>query len=276
MLVKIESLYQTTKDYNEDYIRYDTNHAIILDGASPLIKLKNSNYICSKFVEIIGEELSKRILNGNINLKQVLNLSMESVLNSKMADEFIKQDMSASICILRNIKDKLELYYLGDCSIYILRNDFYRFRQDFVEKFDRKVIDNMILIHKDEKISIKNTMKNDKIKNLLLNNRNSKNTKVGYPILDTSLKGINYGKEISLDACDYDKILMCSDGFDRIFDLFKIIDAKTFVSTFRKKDLELYYDKMKSMSTEDDNYNRFPRFNSVDDTSAMFFEVSKD
>ncbi|MDO5018316.1 MAG: hypothetical protein Q4E02_03360 [Lagierella massiliensis] len=63
MLFKSQGISISTKDYNENYIRYGNDYAIALDRASPLIKQEYLNLTCNKFVESMRDNLENKIVD---------------------------------------------------------------------------------------------------------------------------------------------------------------------------------------------------------------------
>ncbi len=274
MFKNIQSITYTEKDQNEDTYYFDEDIAFVIDGASSLIKNDKSNYIVHNFVNEIKKYLII-YLKENISIGDALLKSLKFALKMDLDKEFIMNDVSAAISIIR-IKDEfLEIFYLGDCNILIeYVNSYELFSCEKLNYLDSIVKKRMVDISKEENNSILETRYHKDINDLLIKNRSLKNKDNGYYTLDTVGNGINkaYSKRIKLNSIK--SILICSDGFSQSYDTLNIYDDyKSIINRIRTNSIENIQREILNIQNDDYLLNKYPRFYKTDDITAIYLEL---
>lgn len=274
MFKNIQSIAYTEKELSEDTYYIDNNFVFVIDGASPLIKNKNSNFITYKFVNEIKKNLII-YLKENISIEDALENSLRETLLNGFSKDFTNNDVSAAISILRIRDDYLEIFYLGDCNILIEYNsDNELFTCRKLEYFDNLAKKKMKEISIRENISILEAREHYEVKKQLSKNRSLKNKDNGYYILDTSGIGINktYSKNIKLNSIK--SILVSSDGFSQAYDTLNIYDDfKSLMDDIRINSIENIQEEILKVQNNDKLLNKYPRFSKTDDITAIYMEL---
>lgn len=274
MFKNIQSIHYTEKEFSEDTYFFNEGFAFVIDGASPLIKNNNSNFITYKFVNDIKKNLII-YLKKNISIDDALKKSLRETLLNDFSKDFVNNDVSAAISILRIRDDYLEIFYLGDCNILIEYDyDYELFTCRKLEYFDNLAKKKMIDISNIENISILETREHDEIKKQLSKNRSLKNKDNGYYILDTSGNGVNnaYYEKIKLNSIR--SILVSSDGFSQAYDTLNIYnDYNSFINDIRIGSLKSIQEDIVRVQNSDKLLNNYPRFSKTDDITAIYMEL---
>lgn len=261
---------------NEDAIGYGDNFIFVIDGATTLHKKGNSDYsdaswLSNRLSVLLKEKLPN--LNRNIDtilydcldiLKKEFNNMYKNKLLSKVPSP------SAGICIFREKNEVIEAFRLGDVLgiIEYNNNKIDLMQEKNLSKFDKIAIEKQIKIAKKKNISVKEARLY--INKTLIKHRKLMNKKTGYYILDLSAKGIKYGEYKIYNKSEIKSISCMSDGFSCIVDTYKIINNYDNLQLFLKESevLELYK-KMKETILNDLDYNIYPRFKLIDDSSVI-------
>lgn len=268
----LQILNYTEKKFNEDTYFISNNFAFVIDGASMITNKENSNYIIHRFVNDLKKNLSIELYNNNISIVCALESALKNTLNSKLKNEYISNDVSAAISIIRFLDSYCEIFTLGDCSILLELDDTIKeFKSKDIEVLDKKVLDEMKNISIKENISILESREHNVIVNYLKNNRLLKNKENGYWILDTTGVGIKNGFYTKIKKEIINGILICSDGFSQVYDTLNIY------SDFNKLFLDLKIFSINKVlftilekQNNDKLLNEFPRFSKTDDTTAIY------
>ena len=153
--MKVEQmLLRSEKEYNEDYIWFNENTVMILDGSTNLVVYKDlpDGYW---YVEHFSKAFEKCLQNSDnieIVLKQaidVVSLEFEEVTGVNSGT--VKNTPSAAISIVSIGENTIDCYALGDCSIIVYYNEETKpdlICQNVVEKFDNAVIQQMVKLAK--------------------------------------------------------------------------------------------------------------------------------
>lgn len=262
----------TEKEYNEDTYFVSNNFAFVIDGASTIQKMDNCNFIVHKFVNDFKTNLSNEFYNNKISIFNALDNALKNTLNSKFKNEYIANDVSAAISIVRFIDDYCEIYSLGDCSVLIELDDTIKaFKSKDIEKLDKKVIDKMKSISNRENISILESREHEETINQLKNNRLLKNKEEGYWILDTTGVGIKNGFYSKIKKELINGVIICSDGFSQAYDTLNIYsDLKKLFLDLKIFSINKVLFTILEKQNNDKYLNEFPRFIKTDDTTAIY------
>ena len=163
---------------NEDWVVYrNSSFVMILDGATGLLPSKlpdecNYHTWAEWFVKRLGE-LVADLIHQPMTLKNILKNCIYILKHEYermvtydpgMSEEERKlMEPSASVAILRETKDCVELFTLGDLSILLKYADgrIQSIYDNSVEQLDEKVIRLLPAIAKEKDISVKEAFKRD-------------------------------------------------------------------------------------------------------------------
>ncbi|WML36697.1 protein phosphatase 2C domain-containing protein [Clostridium sp. OS1-26] len=263
---------------NEDIVFASSFYGWVIDGATGLAK-KNITGCTSDaawFVKAWDEYLKKNIDNMSLTLKQIINNGMEFVER-----EFYKLDKtnsidklsipSASIALIRINNNKIEYFLLGDCTLIAENVDgkHIKIKDKSVEKLDGIAIEELKGYMKEDGLNF-NEARN-RVSDLLIKHRLLKNTPKGYWVLEFNREAIDNAIVGELEFEQYKKVLLMSDGFAAIADVYKHIEHSSIIGAVEKLGLNRVYEIIREIENEDIDMKKYPRLKVGDDASAIIF-----
>lgn len=287
MFTSIKSICIPGNGVNEDYLGYSETFLFVLDGATILGKKeraeKNQNLAAqmeteaSRFVTQVGNYLQLNLSDTTRTIEGILRDAVSSldIVNIE-SPESSYRNPSAGLSLFRRNGAMLEYYGLGDCSgtISFSNGAFRMLHDDTLTGLDQKVIQEMINLANEKNIHISDARK--LIEPLLIDNRNKKNTKDGYWVLDASGEGICHGTLSTFSIEEIHSVSLMTDGFAGICTTFHMV--KNFAELHNRildENLENIVKELFELQDTDLFYDRFPRFKHRDDTTAIFALIEK-
>jgi len=264
---------------NEDVANLNKHGAWILDGATGLNgkNLIDKDSDAKWYVKQWDEYVNKNFHRTDIDLKRIVKEGINIVKDkyyNRVKDKSIKSlDLpSSSIVLTRWIKDTLEYFILGDCTLIIENNNKLNvIKDDSVTKLDNKVFQAMDEIMKKEGKTLPEAKK--EVNNLIVRNRLLKNTNEGYWILGFDAEAVDRGLYGKIPFNSDTKLLMASDGFSAITDRYNYIDMENLIHEAQNKGLDNLCRKLREIEEEDSSGDKYPRFKKNDDASAIYIEL---
>jgi serine/threonine protein phosphatase PrpC len=275
----VDSISKAGNIVNEDCISFGSTFGLVLDGATGLRKkiIPDSESDAKWFVENMKNCIVSNI-DRNISLLEIIEQGigeMKYKLRSYELGIIEEVDKpSASIAMIRQNKDELEIFSLGDCTILIITVDekIIRIYDDSVSKLDNEIITKMIQLSKEESISIERTR--SLVENDLIKNRYKKNTENGYWILgfdEEALKN-SYYKKWNLE--NIKSVCLFSDGFADFYENMGLADDYIdFYKILSKTDVNEIYFRLRREQEEDCDCNEHPRLKKMDDASILILDI---
>lgn len=259
---------------NEDTVYTNDNFGFVIDGATGLLKerITDKDSDAQWFAEALKNYLVKNLGNNELSIQEVMRGAITKINNDYNAlegAENVKSRPSAGTCIYRLNGDKFEYFILGDCSLLVenKNGEITHLKTEDIQRLDGINIDKMAKIAKEKNINVIDArpMINDD----LVKTRLSQNTKEGYWIVSDSLDAVDHALTGTLNANEISQIVGLSDGFSQIFDTFGIFDKETLVKKLKTENLQDLYQILWNKQEEDKFCNKFPRFKTRDDASAL-------
>lgn len=272
---------------NEDAIGFGRNYCFAMDGASCLsgrnvvdpvsdaawMALKVRDGLCALL------DAGDPRPTGEL-LKQVMapiRAEYIRACNSKGV-EAPEDSPSAGFAMFRQRDGRLEFFGLGDC-VGVAKlpdgSDFWWLDQK-LPALDRQVLEKMHMLHQSAGISMAEAKK--ACTDLLIYNRNLRNTPDGYRILDLlSDTGIENATEMAWDLTAPVCVAAFSDGFSQLTEVFGIYeDYSAQFEAMRHNDLEEMFRRLCALQDADADCTGYPRFKCRDDTCALWGVFSPD
>ena len=264
---------------NEDVANLNKHGAWILDGATGLNgkNLIDEDSDAKWYVKQWDEYVNKNFHRTDIDLKRIVKEGINVVKDKyykRVKNKSVKSlDLpSSSIVLTRWIKDTLEYFILGDCTLIIENNNKLNvIKDDSVTKLDNKVFQAMDEIMKKEGKTLPEAKK--EVNNLIVRNRLLKNTNEGYWILGFDAEAVDRGLYGKIPFNSDTKLLMASDGFSAITDRYNYIDMENLIHEAQNKGLDNLCRKLREIEEEDSSGDKYPRFKKNDDASAIYIEL---
>lgn len=264
---------------NEDIANINKHGAWILDGATGLNgkNLIDKDSDAKWYVKQWDEYVNKNFHRTDIDLKRIVKEGINVVKDkyyNRIKEKSVKSlDLpSSSIVLIRWIKDTLEYFILGDCTLIIKSNNKLNvIKDDSVTRLDNKVFRAMDEIMKKEGKTLSEAKK--EVNNLIVSNRLLKNTNEGYWILGFDTEAVDRGLYGKIPFSSDTKLLMASDGFSAITDRYNYIDMENLIHEAQNKGLDNLCRKLRQIEEEDSSGDKYPRFKKNDDASAIYIEL---
>lgn len=262
--------------YNEDACFICEDFGFVLDGATGLSgeKVTEEKSDALWLVTKVKNYLIQNLANKSKSIAEILTDCVEYVFkeyNKLLNGRIVIDAPSCCVSIFRIEQNKIVFYTLGDSPILVkLTNGKIKqiCRKDLVN-FDKKTIRIFKKYQHSNSCSFYDACKSNN--HIILNRRvELKNKPKGYYVFGESKGVIKFGKTVCYDLKNVDEILIMSDGYSQIYDLFKIVKAKEMFNCINnEKDADYYYQKLVSCQQEDALYNHYPRFKLSDDSTII-------
>lgn len=249
---------------NEDLIRCEDSCAILLDGATSLVK---TAFGADKFVRKFSKLFFDYIEKGT-EVCAAANLAVEDIYSDFKAanlDNDAEYYPSAAGVFVYEKDGKIYAMGVGDCKAYFFmkNGEVVTVRGTVLDELDHMITSRLAEIRDTRGMDVCDAMKLPEIKELLLVNRKKMNTPEGYRILSFGMKPFCESEAKVFEASQVDRIVMHSDGFDHLAEELKSEGA----------DLGALYAELRKIENEDNLLNKYPRFKISDDASAMIIKV---
>ena len=266
---------------NEDAVGYGRDYCFVMDGASCLSgknvvdPLSDAAWMTRKVRDglcaLLDAEDSRP--TGEL-LRQVVAQVREEYIQALQSTgvDTPEDSPSAGFAMFRQRNGMLEFFGLGDC-VGVAKlpdgSDFYALDQN-LPALDQQVLDRMHEIHRQTGASMQEAKKicND----MLIFNRNLRNTPEGYWILDLlSDAGINNAREESWPLTAPICVGAFSDGFAQLTEVFdQYRNYAVQFEAMQENDLEEMFRQLCALQDADADCDKYPRFKRRDDTCALW------
>ena len=274
--MKIQEFTKAGKIVNEDAVFANDNFACVIDGATGLAPEKitpygsDAEWFASKMRDYLVEHLKGRDIPTA--LADALTFVNNEFKKFDGADD-LRFMPSAAISIYQIIGDKIEFFVLGDCSVLFRYNDdtIEHYHCEDLEKLDKQNL--KLLKERAEQNNIDVVKARPLIQLDLERVRNLKNKVGGYWILCDSQEAVKHGIHGIIDKTNIKDILLTSDGYAQIYDLFKAYTASELFEELQHKTLAEIYDELYALQEDDKDCNKFTRFKLRDDASAIYVKL---
>lgn len=266
---------------NEDAVGYGKDYCFVMDGASCLSgqNIMHPLSDAAWMTGMIKDGLCAMLDAGDQRPTKVLLKEVIAPIRDEYISALRKQGIaapqdspSAGFVLFRQRDGKLEFFGLGDCVGVASFADGTRFYSldSCLPSLDQQVLDCMLEIHKTTGIPMKEARL--QCNDLLLKNRNLRNTPEGYWILDLLTDdGIENAAEFCWELGAPVCVGAFSDGFAQLAEVFRQYpDYNALFDAMQRKDLDELFSELCSLQDADDDLNDFPRFKLRDDTSALW------
>lgn len=266
--MKITAKTRKSHFWNEDRFVLGKDYFMVIDGATPLIKVNNFNEACW-LVTYLKENINK--LTGSI--EERLNILSKEGFN--LLPVITKEEdymPSASLAYVEIKEDEFSAHTLGDCEVTFVLKDgnIIRCFETDLAKLDGISINELVQHAKDKNIHVVSAR--PFIKETLLKHRKMINKPNGYkafslttnPNIKTSC--VNIKKDLVKEIYIY------SDGFSQSFEHLNIYSSHK--EMFSKSlDLDEEINKIKEQAFLDKYCDKYPRLKKIDDITVIKIEI---
>jgi hypothetical protein len=179
---------------------------------------------------------------------------------------------SAGFACARMRSDGLELVSLGDCPILLhpAAGPVRPFGTSALAEIDGRLVD---ALGAAQAKGLSFEAARASVVDLLREQRAGMNRPGGYWILDLSGAGAGHAQTVSIDARAGDRILLMSDGFYRLVDVFGRFDPDQLFDAAVSQGLRALYHELRDLETQDEDCRDHVRFKPRDDATAVLLQV---
>jgi hypothetical protein len=167
----------------------------------------------------------------------------------------------------------LHLFNIGDCRILVQSGASIRsFGSSEIEGLEKAAIAEITRLRSgvasgasDPRMALRETLRR--------NFETAMNQPGGYWVVHPTLPWLHEVQMASLSPHEADHILIASDGFFRLVNVFRLYDERSLVAAARAKGLTALCAELRVREGEDPSCLRFPRLKAMDDASAMLIAI---
>lgn len=266
--------------YNEDKIFVKDRYVLLLDGSTGLKKNLIKDYPSDAvwFVEQVSNYIEEAIEHIDdtktliVNMLSSLRTSFFSLIEDSNEVEAIDFP-SASMVLVREKGDIIEICNIGDCTVVIeFVNGTLQVEHDQrVPILDQTVVHKMMALRAIEKLDISEARK--RVTADLIVNRKKKNTLNGYDILGFDTLEPNLMIK-TFDRNTLANICVFSDGFEAYFSTYGLVDnVSDFYQVIQNENLAHLLAHIRTVENQDKDCILYPRLKKSDDASVVLMRV---
>lgn len=257
--------------HNEDFVYATKHYGVVVDGASGLYqeKVTQGNTDAQAFSHALGQELILRLPTCKEATADVLTAAIRQVnqqLFPATIDILDEQLPSCTFSCFRVLDNQLELSWVGDSPILVFTADEVHVYYDHtIEENDQQALTVFM-----SQIANGLDIAEAAIQPILLRNRQKKNKANGYWIVDPSAAGANHLYQKVFPLSEVKGVVICSDGFYRLMDLFQILKPTAALEQLASYDrTKAVIAELRGLENASDSIERYPRMKKSDDASVL-------
>ncbi len=275
-----DAVCEPAKSINEDFYRAAEEAAWILDGATGIAEqrvLPGPSDACwlVEQVDAVLREVACSPAEPISVLRHVTRRAMTAFAKEALRPDAPNMDMPcAAFAMVRLRGDDIELSNLGDCLILRRhRNgDISPFGTSKVTALDEGLRQEVIRLQRQ---GLRHEAIWQEVLPLTRRNRGLMNRPEGYWTLSVSEQGIDHVEGETLAADEIDSLLLLTDGFYRLVDLYGRYSYATLFERACQAGLRSLYAELRAIEAEDADCRRYPRLKVRDDATAIMIAIDR-
>ncbi|MGX6977800.1 PP2C family serine/threonine-protein phosphatase [Vagococcus elongatus] len=266
--------------FNEDFVYGTGDFGVLLDGATGLNnkKFTTGNTDAQYWSHLLGTKLIEKIEADDEqsleqNISEALTSASEAYFHNIGTDIAVEEsDLPSCTLSCFKIRNHIaEFAIVGDSPLIIKKGEQEHIFIDEKLEANEQLAINEIKSYLKEGLSFQEGRQ--KINPLLQKFRNERNTEEGYPILDPTMKGLSEIGYHTFPVEEIDAIILCSDGFYRLLDVFEVLTDQTFIESLQSYPKAVaWVDKLRQLEKQQDSLRNFVRLKESDDASVNFWK----
>jgi serine/threonine protein phosphatase PrpC len=255
--VKSQATRESGLHPNEDIFGVEGNFAWIFDGAT---SASPSQQGASELVLALSDGIREAVLAGDTDLRQIGKRGVDAAIQRLKTDSSkIPPSAAGLICKLQG--DIIEYLVLGDVTMIVSSQKSISIVRD-PSSLQREV--SYLTEAKTSQRSLGDVL--DK-------RRRGMNTEAGYWIWSVSKDAVDKAYLSQFVVSPDSWVLLASDGFLRLVDLFKNVSYDELMLLAINKGCDSIIDMVRELESEDADCSRFSRASVCDDASGLLLEV---
>lgn len=264
---------------NEDYAAVGSTYAVLLDGASGITGARvlpgHSGSDAQWFSNFVGGRICKYLdLSCGIvdSIRLAVDDSRDYIGEHGVTDD--KDLFPSSTLVVASVSgDSVDIVSLGDSPVFIgLKDGSLESMSDSrIAELDQTAIDAMV--DRSRGRAMTGMQKRAAVNDILLANRQLKNKPEGYWILDPTGVALEHLIVMQFSVEDIDYVCAMSDGLERAFDLFGLVDPAAFLAKATRESFDELLVRLRAEETLDPGFDRYPRLKLHDDASCFMLRL---
>jgi hypothetical protein len=226
-----------------------------------------------------ADDLLRRLADttedGSVLLTRLVDELAEACRQSAVAplDEGEADEPAASLALARICGDALELTMLGDCKLLLQRREgvVEALEHSPVAPFDAKVVDALRALQAAGETDPARIA--PRLRDLILANHRLKNRSGGYGVLAQDPACIGFAEVGRRPAGEMAHLLLASDGFYRLVDIYRLFSAEGLLQAALADGLAPLYATLRRVEDADPQCLQFPRLKARDDATALLIKI---
>lgn len=257
MLTVTDELSLAGGSCNQDHYRYNGDTVLLLDGASGLgAGVGDPTEFVHRFADVFFDKMSQ-----GAPLHAAVNGALEAV--QRETDGI---PPSASLMAVHRQGDALQLLNIGDCTALLFGHDgqVRIIHDDTVPTLDGQVAAYLQKMHRESGAHVIDLVHSETVLQMLRRNRAKMNRPDGYEILARGMRPRRAEDVQTLDARQYRRIILHTDGFDAVQEQLCALPTPP---------LQQVYRQLRQLEAQDPFWDVHPRFKAGDDASALVIDL---
>lgn len=281
MFIVKESICLQGNSVKEDRVGADIKYIFAIDGASGLngCHVTPADSDAAWLAEGLRSYLSEHLSDENRTISEIVSHGAELLReqydvywNGKEQGQ--ADYPSAGVAIFRICGEWLEYFALGDCDAILEMQDgeVLVLEETVLSALDRSALAQMVEYAKQHGCTMLEARA--ALHDVLVRNRNLRNTHNGYWIFDPTGVGVPHARIGRWPLAEVKGIAVASDGFIQLVETFGVVPNRVeLFHLMKQKGLHTMAEELFAMQDADPNCMRYPRFKLRDDTSAVIAVV---
>ena len=268
------------KNWNEDRCYSCEDFAFVLDGATGVSdqKISDKNSDAEWYSNYWCEYLKEALKDKTKPIYEILEDGMDKVVTEfqNLAKGKVIFDFpSCSASIARKVGDEIELYAICDSPILIQAITGKTLEVGDTLNNINDGVNLLTLDYYAKKDEISIFEAHNKYHEVVVKGRKTKNKPFGYNVLSNSKEVIRKGVYKKIDAKIFKKVLLMTDGYSQVYDLFNLYSADEFASKLNcVEDAQRIYDELYQAQETDNLGRNYIRFKLRDDASLAVLDFT--
>lgn len=270
------------KPWNEDRCYSCDDFAFSIDGATGVSgqKFSNDNSDAEWYSNWWCEYLKTSLNDFDKPVYEILQEGVDKVVKdfTELANGKVILDFpSSTLSIARRLKNnEIEIYIIGDSPVLIQTATGHTLEiSDTLNNInDGLNLSTIEYYSKTENLPFLEARK--KYNEYVVQGRSTKNHIFGYNILADDRDAILRGVYKKIDGNIFKKVILMTDGYSQVFDLFGLYSIRDLASSLNTpEDAERIYNELYNAQEEDKDCAKCLRFKIRDDATVSVLDISK-
>lgn len=263
------------REWNEDRVFVCDKYGFVIDGATVITGEHYTDFGSDAewFADVWAKYLSIALADGSKSIKQIIEDEVEVIAEQYkriVGSRKVTSFPSASVSIVRERGDVLEVYALADSPILIQTFD----GRCFYFADTRNNINDAVVMAQISKIAQEKNAhfletKKENVK-FINEGRLKDNAFGGAYVLKNDKFAVEYGFYYEIPKNLVKKVVIMSDGYSEILELFHLMTETEFLNNLNTvSDAKKFYERLRKAQLKDRHCDKFIRMKVSDDASVV-------